>query len=169
MSKNTKPNDGGAAFPTPGREQHGMTLRQYAAGLAMQGMLAEDAGAYTWESLAVASVKAADALIAELEKGVGVSKDRPLSCDVFGDELHIKVGIGRLAWVALQRNGGPLRKGFKVINATAFAEDVAGAFERQDDDGNTLLNEVMDKAIQGAADDGSVGLQYPKRKKEVGE
>jgi hypothetical protein len=36
----------------------------------MQGMLAEDAEAYTWENLAAASVKAADALIAELEKEV---------------------------------------------------------------------------------------------------
>jgi hypothetical protein len=47
----------------------GLTIRQYYAGLAMQGYLAARwSGRYKHEDLATEAVKQADALIAELEK-----------------------------------------------------------------------------------------------------
>lgn len=88
--------------------------------------------------------------------------DRPLGCDVVGGELRVTIGIERLAWAAEQRNGGPLRRGFRVVNPAVFAEDVARAFMRDNDAGNTLLSDVVEKAIQLAADYGSTGLHYPK-------
>lgn len=77
-----KPDDGGPAFPSPGYDgptptgghltqypQPGMTLRQWYAGLAMQGLLAcstteED----TPGEAAKYAVKFTDALIAELKR-----------------------------------------------------------------------------------------------------
>lgn len=51
--------------------QHGMTLRQHYAGLMMQGFIASntlDFGmGFTYKQAAARSIKAADALIAELE------------------------------------------------------------------------------------------------------
>lgn len=51
----------------------GMTMRQYYAGLAMQGHIASEAdgSAYTAEGAAERSVRFAEALIAELEKTNG--------------------------------------------------------------------------------------------------
>lgn len=52
----------------------GMTLRQYYAGLAMQGLIAgQYDDSYNYEELACASIKRADALIKELEKTDGQS------------------------------------------------------------------------------------------------
>lgn len=64
MSKDTS----GPAFPTTAiyDSEKGMTLRQYAAIKAMQGMFAS--GMDNSEYVAMRAVKAADALLAELEK-----------------------------------------------------------------------------------------------------
>lgn len=70
MTKDTSP----PAFPNDATWYSGMTLRQYAAIKAMQGLLASDAafGAYyqgSSHAIAEKAVEVADALIAELEKG----------------------------------------------------------------------------------------------------
>ncbi len=68
------------AFPQPTSPvQTGMTLRQYYAGLAMQGLLAdpEDVPDTEWpkgakscaQAVAMLAVEQADALLAELERG----------------------------------------------------------------------------------------------------
>ena len=57
------------AFPVPGRaDRQGMTLREHYAGLAMQGMLADQSIDESAEECAAVAVLFADALIAELEK-----------------------------------------------------------------------------------------------------
>lgn len=62
------------AFPVAENGYHegqgGMSLRQYYAGLAMQGLLAypDAVGDGTSEDLAKSAVNAADALLKELEK-----------------------------------------------------------------------------------------------------
>ena len=57
-------NDGGPAFPTPAGIQHndGMTLRDYFAASALQGMMA-DGGGTSWDDDAKAAYRAADAMI----------------------------------------------------------------------------------------------------------
>lgn len=52
---------------TPEKTHRGMTLREYAAIAAMQGLLSND-GAIAYESCAIVAVKFADALIAKLEE-----------------------------------------------------------------------------------------------------
>lgn len=77
----SKVNDGGPAFPVTGLQidggvvrldpvHHGVSLRALYAGLAMAAMLAKGLPEeYSWTALAEGSCNAADALIAELEKG----------------------------------------------------------------------------------------------------
>lgn len=57
-------NDGGPAFPTPAGIQHndGMTLRDYFAAAALQGLMA-DGGGTSWDDDAKAAYRAADAMI----------------------------------------------------------------------------------------------------------
>ena len=74
MSKNT----GGPAFPRPAvftaalglasTEQEGMTLRDYFAAKAMQGMLSDADYDPPPQELAICSYAAADAMLAEREK-----------------------------------------------------------------------------------------------------
>jgi hypothetical protein len=57
-------NDGGPAFPTPAGIQHndGMTLRDYFAAAALQGLLADGGGA-SWNDDAKSAYLAADAML----------------------------------------------------------------------------------------------------------
>ena len=59
-------NDGGPAFPTMDPNEHyrlmGMTLRDYFAAAALQGILADGGGA-SWDDDAKNAFKAADAML----------------------------------------------------------------------------------------------------------
>jgi hypothetical protein len=60
-------NDRGlAAFPS--LHVRSMSLRDYFAAAAMQGMLSEDANAYTWVLLAEGAYECADAMLKERDK-----------------------------------------------------------------------------------------------------
>lgn len=54
--------------PFTGQGTEGMTLRQYYAGLAMQGIIASLDGRAEKSDIAAVSVEMADALLKELEK-----------------------------------------------------------------------------------------------------
>lgn len=58
------------AFPWKARDgcNQGMTLREYYAGLAMQGLMSPNDSFYTPEGMAEYAIAAADALIEVLEK-----------------------------------------------------------------------------------------------------
>ena len=67
----TEIDDGGPAFPFPlpggplNSHPAGMSLRDYFAAMAMQGMLANDAEGYSFVSCAAAAYEQADAMLAE--------------------------------------------------------------------------------------------------------
>ena len=65
-------NDGGPAFARDSHmdkqiglyvQQQGMSLRDYFAAAALQGLLANDGGGSSWENDAQAAYKAADAML----------------------------------------------------------------------------------------------------------
>ena len=61
---NNKINDGGPAFPADFQlYSTGMTLRDYFAAAALQGLPADDGGGSSWENDAQAAYKAADAML----------------------------------------------------------------------------------------------------------
>jgi hypothetical protein len=69
-------NGSSPAFPVEGQDEnghrliprHGLTKREYFAGLAMQGLLSQYDGSYSRDLVARAAVENADDLLAELEK-----------------------------------------------------------------------------------------------------
>lgn len=67
MSEEKKINDGGPAFPTEFTGYPGMTLRDYLAAKAMQGISANGAWGDS-NSVAVKAYQIADAMLAEREK-----------------------------------------------------------------------------------------------------
>ena len=89
------------------------------------------------------------------------SDKEPLICEVVGGRLVMSIGIETLAWAATKRHGGPLPYRFRVVAKRQFAVDVGIAIDHQDEVGNTMLNAMLDAAIQKAADNGSSGLAYP--------
>ena len=76
MSEKVEKDDGGRAFPgiviaSPGDFAHapgGMSLRDWFAGMAMQGYCSNPDWQSSYEGIADSAVKQADALIEELKK-----------------------------------------------------------------------------------------------------
>lgn len=89
-------------------------------------------------------------------------KDQPLNCEVEKDHLVIRIGIGTVAWAAKKRNGGPLPNNYRVIDQREWANDVSRAIQKEDEIGDSMLSQMLDRAMQMAADNGSIGLSYPK-------
>jgi len=91
----TEPNDGAFACEDNGDlaeegikcAQKGLTIRQYYAGLAMQGLLAAhpEENAFNYEQTAISSVDFADALIAALNKTT--TKTLPEGTEVIGENI----------------------------------------------------------------------------------
>lgn len=96
-------------------------------------------------------------------------KDQPLKCSVEGDELVIRIGIDVLAFAfeeAEENNpfdyeseSGDFRRKYGVIDKGEFANDVALAMNAEAENGDTPLNLFLDKMMQVAADDGSLGIE----------
>ena len=93
------------------------------------------------------------------------SDKEPLMCEVTGGRLVMSIGIDTLAWASTKRNGGTLPYRFRVVNKREFAADVGRAITHENEIGDTMLNRMLDEAIQKAADNGSTGLSYPNTKR----
>jgi hypothetical protein len=77
-------------------------------------------------------------------------KDQPLCCVVEGGVLTISIGVDTLAFADAERNG------LDIINPAGFAEDVARELTKEKEDGSTPLTDLLDEAMENAANNGSV-------------
>lgn len=93
--------------------------------------------------------------------------DKPLGCEVEGEQLVIRIGVSTLAWAAKKRNGGPVPDNLGMVDKPQWAKDVANRIMHEDEVGNTMLCEMLDEAMQSAMDDGSTALRYPKTKRAL--
>ena len=91
--------------------------------------------------------------------------DKPLGCEVEGEQLVIRIGVSTLAWAAKKRNGGVVPDNYGMVDKQQWAKDVANRITHEDEVGNTMLCEMLDEAMQEAMDDGSTALRYPKTKR----
>ena len=91
--------------------------------------------------------------------------DKPLGCEVEGEQLVIRIGVSTLAWAAKKRNGGVVPDNYRMVNKPQWAKDVALRIMHEDEVGNTMLCDMLDEAMQAAMDDGSTALGYPKTKR----
>lgn len=84
-------------------------------------------------------------------------KDQPLQCEVVGDRLVISMGVDTLAFA------DQVRTGISVTSPTGFAKDVAYEIMREDEVGATLLTDLLDEAMQEAANQGSAHVDHEKK------
>lgn len=95
------------------------------------------------------------------------SIDRPLSAEIRGRELVIRVGIGTIAWAFehdSENNQWDDEKnnyiqGWKVSDLREFAKDVRHEALREEEDGSTPLCRFLDQLCRAAADQGSLGIE----------
>lgn len=81
-----------------------------------------------------------------------------------GDKLVIEIEIGTLKYAlqyyndqhSLWRDEEPL----ELIDELAFAKDIVVALEQEEEDGTTLIHEMMDKALEYAIEMGSEGIAW---------
>lgn len=93
-------------------------------------------------------------------------KNRPLTIEVKGNELVIKIGINTLAW-AFERSeyNNPWDKDvadfvqtWKVEDPKQFAQDVRIEMLNEHEDGSTPVGHFVDQTCQDALNEGSVGI-----------
>ena len=95
------------------------------------------------------------------------SSDQPLSIELRGRELVIRVGVGTLAWAFehdTENNQWDDEKnnfiqGWKVSDQKEFAKDVKHEALREEEDGTTPLILFFDQLCRAAADQGSLGIE----------
>jgi len=112
-------------------------------------------------------LKAAAALTAALEDSeeskVARLDDVPLRCEVVSGAIQFCVGEKVLAHAvnicpALYDDEND-RGRYRVTNPTTFAAEVAHALNQEKEDGNTLLTDTMDKAVERAIEQGAEGVE----------
>lgn len=90
----------------------------------------------------------------------------PLSVKIVDGKLTIQIGIHALAYAcafsewANVWNGEDYVRTFAITDPNQFAEDVANAMRRENEDGSSPLTYFIDQIAQGALDDGSTGAEY---------
>jgi hypothetical protein len=132
-----------------------MALEYYASGAAMTSTrTAKVDHAYKWlESQPVGEAKAESL----------TDNDQPLQVVIVSGVLSISIGIERLAFCADGRQDK-----YKVSDAKQFAYGVRAAMLDDDEQGNTLVYDMIDSAIDKSVDEGNTGINVispPRREK----
>jgi hypothetical protein len=95
-------------------------------------------------------------------------KDQPLSCKIEGEELVIRIGIDTLAEAFNQSEdnnpwsdeSSDFERLSQVSDSLQFAKDVVQELDDESEIGSTLVTDMLDKACERAAENGSLGLEY---------
>lgn len=86
-----------------------------------------------------------------------INKDTPLQCEVTNDGLLvIKIGVDTLAFAAENYPEDPC----KVLDAAGFTKDVIDQIIKEDEIGESLITNMLDKAILNAKNSGSIYVKY---------
>lgn len=94
-------------------------------------------------------------------------ESEPLTCKIDHGRLVISIGIDVLALATECRepfsvydpNKGDWRTAWKVTDALEFAKDVHHELMDEAEDGSSLVTEILDKAMEQALDQGSLGVE----------
>jgi hypothetical protein len=96
-------------------------------------------------------------------------KEQPLRCEIVDGRIVISVGINTLAgapadrepWVVydMADDRNDFYRKLRVTDPEEFAQDVARALEREEEDGTNDLHRLFDKAMIDAVEDGSGAVE----------
>lgn len=98
---------------------------------------------------------------------VDAGKESPLSCDIEGGEIVIRIGINVLAMATEDREPftiydeklGDHRKAWVVTDAMEFAKDVRNELFNEEEDGSTPLTNLLDLVCTNALEQGCIGCE----------
>jgi len=93
-------------------------------------------------------------------------KNRPLTVEVKGNELIIKIGINTLSWAFEHSDDNnpwdekqhKFIRTWKVTDIAQFAKDVMYELLSEEEDGSSSLSNFFDRACQDALNEGSIGI-----------
>jgi hypothetical protein len=85
---------------------------------------------------------------------------RPLSVEVEGDELVIRIGVDTLVFAfetsednnPFDEDTDDFRREFKVTDKHEFAKGVANSLRDEEEDGSTPITKILDEAYIGAVE-----------------
>jgi hypothetical protein len=88
------------------------------------------------------------------------SVDSPLKAEVIDGRIVISIGVETLKYChnRLEEGFEPRKgygSGFLITDATGFARDIVSRLKKEREDGSTILTDLLDKATEEAAEDGS--------------
>jgi len=82
-------------------------------------------------------------------------KDTPLQCRIEEDCLVIRIGISTLVFAA-----GEALDGCKIIDEAQWAKDVVCEMNNENEIGETIVTDMIDRATNMALDNGSEAVDY---------
>jgi hypothetical protein len=93
--------------------------------------------------------------------------DAPLSAEVIGEQLVIRVGIATLVFAAEHSTDwnpyddlhGRFVQAFRVEDSAAFAKDIAGKLLDDREDGSTPLGDLLDTMSMKVVQDGELSIE----------
>ena len=87
----------------------------------------------------------------------------PLECVILDGALTIKIGEKVLAFATEHNphlwNVETDKPGYKVVDASIFAREVAHYMNKESEDGSTLLTRMLDQAVLNAIEYGGEGVE----------
>lgn len=94
--------------------------------------------------------------------------DQPLDVNIEDDQLVIRIGIDTLAFAFEESSSNnpysdhlnDFIRMCTVTDARQFAKDVQYELTREEEDGSSILTNLLDKACDEAANQGSIALDY---------
>jgi hypothetical protein len=112
-----------------------------------------------------------DAILATVGGTAGNHYGASLTVAIEDSALVIRIGVQTLAhavsyaeWAnPWDEEAQDYIRTFAITDAVQFAEDVKRALLAEEEDGSSLLSDVLDTASEGAVDDGSEACEYEQR------
>jgi len=93
--------------------------------------------------------------------GCAPGRDHRLEVEIVDGELRIRIGVQTLAFAVENPPGRGLwddGQQVSVLNADGWAEDVRRELLREEEDGTTELNLLLDSAMRQACENGSAAV-----------
>lgn len=104
---------------------------------------------------------------------------KSLEVKIERDAVVIRIGIQTLAHAVTyadwannwkeSEDGGDYIRTFAITDVRQFAKDVVSAMQAEEEDGSSLLTDLLDKAAEEAVNDGSLGLDVEEHEIKHGE
>lgn len=92
-----------------------------------------------------------------------MGKDEKLHCEKNGLAINITIGMSTLRFATennpdlVNEDGEP---SVKISDESLFMKEVVHAINKENEDGSTLLTDMLDEAVSNALDSGCYGIDH---------